>query len=618
MKIHAVVVVDGRGTRPPFEVALSGSRWVYIGRGAEAGIALPCEGVSRSHARVRVREGHLEVEDLGSRNGTVVVRADQSARTVDPGGVRRLEAGESLRVASWLLLPCEPAGGGALLGEHGLPDLASVTVDMPVDELGRGGTGRVAEALGARCEGDPLDWILDGALALAGGSRAFLFATDGDRLMHRAERGVDRPVVVSDRFLKETSRREKAWTVVRRGGVEPIRLVGIPLVGGRGSVVGIVYVEVDVEEKPDLAELTAFGRAVAPVAALHSAWDRERRRRESLQRRFEREPVKEGSVARDAEGAGLVGTGPLFSEALDTARRAAASDATVILRGPSGSGKDRIARLLHAAGPRREQPFEVLNAAALPETLVEAELFGYEKGAFTGADRSSAGAFERADGGTLFLDEIGDLSPAAQAKILRVIESGEVRRIGGRPRRVDVRLVTATHRDLEKMVEQGSFREDLFYRLRVIEIRLPPLVERPEDVMPLASHFLRVFRRPDGGHVKGFSPGATRLLRGYGWPGNIRELRNVIERAVVLDRDGVIDEDDLSGSLAPSADPLRTAGCTDLLELPWLEARKRFERKYFEVALARNGGRVTDTARQTSVTRRTMTTKIQEHRLKDH
>jgi two-component system NtrC family response regulator/two-component system response regulator HydG len=231
----------------------------------------------------------------------------------------------------------------------------------------------------------------------------------------------------------------------------------------------------------------------------------------------------------------LVGESAQMVTAFKTIQQVAPSSASVLLLGESGTGKELFAQALHQNSPRRNKPFVKVACAALPETLLESELFGHEKGAFTGALYTRAGRFEMADGGTLFLDEIGDISQTVQVKLLRFLEQREFERVGGnRTFKVDVRIVSATHRDLEKKLEDGSFREDLYYRLNVIEIQVPPLRERPGDIPILAHHFLRKYAEANGKDVRGLSDEALALLLRQSWPGNVRELENAIERAVVL------------------------------------------------------------------------------------
>jgi two-component system NtrC family response regulator/two-component system response regulator HydG len=231
----------------------------------------------------------------------------------------------------------------------------------------------------------------------------------------------------------------------------------------------------------------------------------------------------------------LVGESPEMLSVFKTIRQVAPSSASVLLLGESGTGKELFAQALHQNSPRRSRPFVKVACAALPETLLESELFGHEKGSFTGAVYTRAGRFEAADGGTLFLDEIGDITPTVQVKLLRFLEEREFERVGGnRTFKVDVRIVAATHRDLKKKLEEGTFREDLFYRLNVIEIHIPAMRERPGDIPLLAHHFLKKYADANGKDLKSISDDVLALLLSHPWPGNVRELENAMERAVVL------------------------------------------------------------------------------------
>jgi two-component system, NtrC family, response regulator HydG len=246
----------------------------------------------------------------------------------------------------------------------------------------------------------------------------------------------------------------------------------------------------------------------------------------------------------------MIGLSPAFKQMMTLIRQVADSSATVLIQGESGTGKELVARAIHDGSPRHGGPFVAVNCAALPETLLESELFGYEKGAFTGAAGRKEGRFELADGGTLFLDEVADLSPVTQPKILRVLQEGEFERVGGtRTLRVDVRIVTATNQDLAQLVRDKRFREDLFYRLNVITVTTPPLRERREDIRVLAQHFLRVYAAKNNRMLEGFSDEAMGCLEAYRWPGNVRELENVVERAVVLARGTIIEVDNLPGNV---------------------------------------------------------------------
>jgi two-component system response regulator HydG len=245
----------------------------------------------------------------------------------------------------------------------------------------------------------------------------------------------------------------------------------------------------------------------------------------------------------------IVGNSQVMRATLEIAEQAANSSATVLLLGESGTGKELLARHIHEHSPRADQAFIATNCAALPESILESELFGHEKGAFTGATRSRPGRFAEADGGTLFLDEIGEVSPAVQVKLLRALQEGEIEPVGGSTVKVDFRLICATNQDLGEAVKAGRFREDLFYRINVVPVRIPPLRDRLEDVPLLADHFLRMYAAKHGKAIERLSDAAVELMSGYGWPGNVRELENAIERAVVLSRSPIIDVDDLPPEL---------------------------------------------------------------------
>ena len=253
----------------------------------------------------------------------------------------------------------------------------------------------------------------------------------------------------------------------------------------------------------------------------------------------------------EIQGAGrIIGASPLILKTLDLVRQVAPSTATILIQGESGTGKELIADAIHHGSPRRERAFIKVNCAALPETLLESELFGHERGAFTGAVARKEGRFELAEGGTLFMDELGEISPAMQAKLLRVLQSGEFERVGGtRTLTADVRLIAATNSDVAALVREKRFREDLYYRLNVITIHLPPLRARQDDIPLLAHHFLRKYAAKNAKTVGGFAEEALDILQTYAWPGNVRELENVIERAVVLTRSSVISPADLPEAL---------------------------------------------------------------------
>jgi two-component system response regulator HydG len=271
----------------------------------------------------------------------------------------------------------------------------------------------------------------------------------------------------------------------------------------------------------------------------------------------------------------VIGSSPAFRRMMTLLEQVAGSSATVLVQGESGTGKELVARTIHARSVRSRGPFVAVNCAALPETLLESELFGYEKGAFTGAAGRKEGRFELADGGTLFLDEVSDLSAVTQPKILRVLQEGEFERLGGtKTLRVDVRIVAATNQSLAQMVREKRFREDLYYRLNVITMTVPPLRERSEDIRVLAQHFLRVYAAKNNRRLEGFTDDAIRRLEAYAWPGNVRELENVIERGVVLTPGALMDMTDLPPEIA-GATPLPEGVLSIRIGTPLAEVEAR-------------------------------------------
>ncbi|EJM0810385.1 sigma-54-dependent response regulator transcription factor ZraR [Escherichia albertii] len=300
---------------------------------------------------------------------------------------------------------------------------------------------------------------------------------------------------------------------------------------------------------------------------------------------------------------GMVGKSAAMQHLLSEIALVAPSEATVLIHGDSGTGKELVARAIHASSARREKPLVALNCAALNESLLESELFGHEKGAFTGADKRREGRFVEADGGTLFLDEIGDISPMMQVRLLRAIQEREVQRVGSNQTiPVDVRLIAATHRDLAEEVNAGRFRQDLYYRLNVVAIEVPSLRQRREDIPLLADHFLQRFAERNRKTVKGFTPQAMDLLIHYDWPGNIRELENAVERAVVLLTGEYISERELPLAIASTPIPLvQSQDIQPLVEV---------EKEVILAALEKTGGNKTEAARQLGITRKTLLAKL--------
>jgi two-component system response regulator HydG len=385
----------------------------------------------------------------------------------------------------------------------------------------------------------------------------------------------------------------------RRPEVEVIMMTGHATV--EAALAAVRAGAYDFLTKP-FEDVELVARAVAKAAERKMLFDRNRRLESALKER-------EGGQAE-----GIVGNSGVIREVTRMIDAVAYSATTVLVTGESGTGKELVARALHAKSPRKSHPFVALNCGALTETLLESELFGHVKGAFTGAQRDQKGLFDAADGGTIFLDEIGDIPLSTQVRLLRVLQEGEIKRVGSADSvKVDVRVVAATHRDLPKLVKTGKFREDLFYRLNVINIPLPALRERAEDIPLLAHHFLRRYAERLGKKVRTLSPEAIELLCSHRWPGNVRELENAVERAVVLCRGDSVSPGDLppavSGRTAPLVREVHPAGGEEAV---WLtvsyaaakeQALRRFEKSYVEALMRACDNNISAAARKAGMDR---------------
>jgi two-component system response regulator HydG len=368
--------------------------------------------------------------------------------------------------------------------------------------------------------------------------------------------------------------------------------------------------------------MTAYGTVEAAVAAMRDgAYDfiTKPLKRQVLVRSVLKALERQALVAENRDlkarladlgapgGRLMVGQSPAFRAMMDTLQQAAPSTATVLLVGESGTGKELAARALHDLSPRAKDPFIAVNCAALPESILEAELFGVERGAFTGAVARREGRFERAHGGTLFLDEVGEMSPSAQVKLLRALQEGEIERLGGTQTvKVNARVIAATNKDLRKEVSEGRFREDLFYRLNVVEIPIPPLASRSEDIPLLAEHFLRTYAAKNSKPLRGFSPAARELLESYAWPGNVRELQHAVERAVVLARGEVLESEDL-----PDGVRRGPRGAAGHVLIPVGTPMEEVERRMIQETLRHTKGDKTLAARLLGIAARTIYRKLE-------
>ncbi len=428
---------------------------------------------------------------------------------------------------------------------------------------------------------------------LGGEGYEIVEADDGDVAIHLArEREID--LVLLDLKMK------------RVGGMEALAAIqeakpALPVI--------LITAFSSVENAVEAMKKGAFDYVTKPVDVAELALTVERAL--DFERLQQENAVLKERLGEKFDFGNLIGASRPMRELFETLALVAPSDATVLITGESGTGKELVAGAVHHNSPRSGGPFVKVNCAALHENLLESELFGHEKGAFTGAAEQRKGRFELADKGTLFLDEIGDMSPTTQAKILRVLQEGEFERLGGtRTIKVDVRLLAATHKDLQQMVDEGSFRQDLFFRLSVVPLELPPLRERAEDIPTLAGHFLAKYSAKNRKDIRGLHPEALDALLAYPWPGNIRELENTLERAVILC---------LGEQIGLRELPVAVRAATESNERPFAlrpgHTLKEMEKDLIRATLAQTDGNRTRAAEILGISRQTLQNKLKEYGL---
>jgi transcriptional regulator with GAF, ATPase, and Fis domain len=451
-----------------------------------------------------------------------------------------------------------------------------------------------------------LDALMDAVIGITNADKGFLVLLDGETIDVKVARNLNReniadavsqlsdsiiakvvrskkPVIVSDAMRDDEFAAAKSVMQLKVSSV-----ICVPLLD-RGRLLGLIYVGNDsirdLFQQDTLRILTVFASQASLIVANALLLDELRVDNKRLSDRLEQYRFGE-----------IVGTSPPMQQVFRKVEKIAATDISVLITGETGTGKELIAREIHHRSPRTGKPFVTINCGAIPETLLESELFGHVKGAFTGAVANKQGKFQAADGGTLFLDEIGEMPIELQVKILRALQERVVYRVGDtRPETCDIRILAATNRDLEKEIANGRFREDLYYRLNVVNVELPPLRQRGEDVLVIARYLLSRYSREYDVKVKGLSPNAAVAIRKHAWPGNIRELENRIKKAIVLCESSVIGPDDLG---------LTSDVLPQILTLA--DAKDKFQRDYINEVLALNNGNRTKTARDLGVDPRTV------------
>jgi transcriptional regulator with GAF, ATPase, and Fis domain len=538
-----------------------------VGRDASSGLCLEDEAVSRRHCVILSEAGTIRIRDLESRNGTMVNHA--------PITERALESGDQLKIGESTFL-FSTADAAPIAPREGTPDIETQTLVLHSSNCaylhtgGIAGAGRAARDLAAllriSCEISKLRepeaiarQLAEIAAGLIQGARAELVLLDRDSPRGgAAARAVEESAAV----------------------LEDNRVLVVPLVSGSRP---LALLRLEAGDRPFDDGHLHFMSAVGAIASLALENATHIEYLEGENRRLRDESNLKHQMA---------GEGPRMQEILKVIAKAAPSNATVLIQGESGTGKELAARAIHNNSGRAAKPFVAINCATLQENLLESELFGHEKGAFTGAVIQKRGKIELAEGGTLFLDEIGEMPPLVQSKLLRVLQEREYERLGGtRTLRADIRVLAATNRDLMQAVRAGGFRQDLYYRLNVVTITLPPLRERREDIPLLANTFASRFAGRAGRAIQGISPAARACLVQYDWPGNIRELENAIERAVVLGSSGLIEPDDLPEAILEAAPSQSSAA-------GYHELVRDGKRKIIQGALERGGGSQLEAARQ--------------------
>ncbi len=543
MALARFVVVEGPDAGREFDIPLRGGG---VGRGEGNLIQLSDPSVSRQHGLIELRDGAMWWLDDAKKGRTLI-----NGRLSDH---HRLSGGDEVVIGQSRLV-FVPHEGVAVT-----PGASHVTVELSTRQLlsfsAAPGDQRAYRSLAGIAElGDKLRQ--DAATTREGAARlaveALLGAVSAERtyaLRQLAARGTRlQTLAAAGREAQLAVPQDVADKVLRERQVVSLdigqrQIAAAPLLGVGEDAMGLVWAERNGKpwEPLDLLTVGCAAHLLAGAWVASEARDQLQRSNAALEERLT-----------DGE---FIGRSAAAQRVLDFVGRVGPSDATVLLGGESGSGKEMVARAIHRASRRAKAPCVAVNCAALTETLIESELFGHEKGAFTGATEKKLGRFEMADKGTLFLDEIGELPLGLQTKFLRVLEERRFERVGGtRTIEVDVRVVAATNRDLAEMARRGTFREDLYYRLSVIQIDVPPLRERADDVPLLAEHFFGRFRSQAGRRIQGFSADALAALMAHPWPGNVRELRNAVERAVVLGDSEVIQRSDLPPQIAASSRP---------------------------------------------------------------
>ncbi len=619
LAVRALCLVVQTGPDRGRNIPLDGSL-LSIGRGQDQALQLNDGAVSRHHLTVRPSPGAdaLLITEITGVNPCWTLRNGQRIE---------LRAGEALQIGTAFTLGnttlrVEEIRSARPRATKGPP---SRTVELDATQvIGRPSGGNHLAALAAlgdrlaRCGSlqavyrTATDWALE-AIPL---TRALLLTSDGDDVLGAASAGKIGDLALSSAILRRVLGERRAFLLgdllaepdlADRKSVQIRGIIGAMAAPAEHL---IFYVEWGPAEarrgqhnEETLLLLVCAAQLVAAIG-------------DNAEERKQLKAAARSRVAGSSTNLRMIGASAVMRKLAVFLERVAPTQSTVLILGESGTGKELAAGTIHALSQRGQAPFVAINCAAIAENLLESELFGHERGAFTGAVSQHEGVFARAHGGTLFMDEVGELSPAAQARMLRVLETRTLTRVGGTKEfSVDVRLIAATHRDLAKMTREGTFRQDLLYRLSVIQTRLPPLRERREDIPALATHFVESLSESIGRRVTEFTPAALAVLGRYGWPGNVRELRNVIERALVLGDGPTLDIDDLPPELAHAA-PLPAPQGSSSGTAQVVRPLRELEREAIDAALIATGGNKARAAALLGIDRSTLYRKLKDHGLR--
>jgi Nif-specific regulatory protein len=611
---------------------------ISIGRIEGNDLILPMSHISSRHAVIRYRGGAYFLADLGSTNGSMVVRGEERLMLGPKGRPEVALLGGDLLVLGDIDDPVQlrvtldeaaesvasPAGQNTIVASRARGETLAISQRITSDHDALQAIFRLVERINRAGENEQiLGRVVEAALeAIPGAMDALVVLSGVDGLTVTAEahrgRGLCREpnvkiceqVIGGDTALlfgQHEASALPAHTLVSQGVGSGI---AAPLWGDqRANPRGVLQVNCE----PDKAVLKEDHLDLAVVLAHHAAVALERAELVARLRDAERRLREENTLLRQRTQpvTQMVAESPAMERVAEELRRVAASDVTVLLQGETGTGKEVAARVIHESSPRRDGLLVPVNCGALTESLLDSELFGHRKGAFTGATSDRKGVFEVAEGGTVFLDEIGETPPSVQVRLLRVLEENKIKVVGDSvERRVDVRIVVATNRDLTRRVKEGRFREDLYFRLRVFPVTLPPLRERPQDIEPLCQLFVERYSIQLGRRVGGVDPSLISALRGYSFPGNVRELANEIERAVVRAEEGTpLTAELLTEELLSAAEPIGGDAAPGARTLR--QQLAEVERKLIREALERHGGSKSAAARELGVTRQGLTKKME-------